>query len=112
MKRPASQPPLDRSPADAQPIELPSADDTVLPLREVCNPAIDSNRSIFAFASGLTRRSAFDTHRVLNALLVSHAAEIAGAVRTRGTQFVSDASRERQKRPQPAVAASGFDPFK
>ena len=38
--------------------------------------------------------------------------ETVGAVRAFGARFEPKPSRAKQKRPQPAVAASGFDPFK
>jgi hypothetical protein len=47
-----------------------------------------------------------------NCRLVSHAVKDEAARRTCGARFVPTPSLRAHKRPQPAVAASGFDPFK
>lgn len=47
-----------------------------------------------------------------NCRLVFHPADGEAALRTCGARFVPFPSTEAQKRLQPAVAASGFDPFK
>ena len=113
MQCPASQPPLDRSLPNSQPLELPPTNDPMLPIGKPSDQAInphDRARSIHPPRS--STRSALGTHAVLNALLVGHVPEADGPVRTHGGRIVSKPSRKQQKRPQPAVAASGFDPFK
>jgi hypothetical protein len=47
-----------------------------------------------------------------NCTLTVHAADAEAARRTRVAHFVPTPSIQAQKRPQPAVAASSFDPFK
>jgi hypothetical protein len=51
------------------------------------------------------------TYTVLNPPLVSHAIDGEARGRTRGAHFVPSCRLKARKRPQPAVAASGFDPF-
>jgi hypothetical protein len=113
MEGAASESSLNRSLPDAQPIELPSPDDAVLPIGEVSNPAVDPTRRVPAVhRSRLSTKSAFGTHTVLNALLVVPCTDGLVRDRTCGARFAPKASTGAQKRPQPAVAASGFDPFK
>jgi hypothetical protein len=99
MEVPAGQSPLNRSPPNAQLIELPPADDAMLPVSKVSDPAIDPTRRMLAVhRSRLSTKSAFGTHTVLNALLVTHAANGLARDRTRGTCFAPKASPERAKR--------------
>jgi hypothetical protein len=111
-KQAALQPALHLPSPNSQLSELPPANDTVLTFREISDPLIDPERRNTANARCRVTRSAFDTHTVLNALLVAHAPDGSERVRTRGADFVPIPSTGTKKRLQPAVAASGFDPFK
>jgi hypothetical protein len=92
----------------------------MLALREIANLVIDPRRSGASNSRRRPARGAFDTHAVLNALLVAHASMLSLAPapvvrkKPRLTHIYPNPSPEpgKQKRLQPAVAASGFDPFK
>jgi hypothetical protein len=93
-------------------IELPPTDNAVLVLCKIPDPAINPGRRNASNRCLDSTRSAFGTNAVLNALLVGHGDDGPGGIHSHGVHFVPKPSRGTQKRPQPAVAASGFDPFK
>jgi hypothetical protein len=72
----------------------------MLPLSNLCHLPIKS----FSVKLGSSEGPKF-TRRF-------HSADAEAAGRINGAQFVPIPSTEARKRPQPAVAASGFDPFK
>jgi hypothetical protein len=84
----------------------------MLAISEISNPAIDPTGPMLPVRRSRLTKSAFGPHAVLNALLVAHPSEPAGPLRTCGAHIAPKASPKRKKRLQPAVAASGFDPFK
>lgn len=80
---------------------------------------LDHSVRAFTQASSIPRHAspvksdAFSVPEPDNASLVKTRSDGARCRRTRGAHSVStSASHAQQKRPQPAVAASGFDPFK
>jgi hypothetical protein len=79
----ALQPALYLPSPNSKLIELPPPHYAVLALREVSNSAIDPGQRIPSPRPHLAR-SAFDTHTVLNALLVAHALDAAAGARPRG----------------------------
>jgi hypothetical protein len=91
---------LDRPGAESERKQLPPRDNPVLSFGEPGNGLVAS------------ARAAFTTYSEVDAALVAHAADGLACVRARGAHFEPKASSGTQKRPQPAVAASGFDPFK
>jgi hypothetical protein len=110
---PTFQSPLNRSSFNSQQIELPAADDPVLSLRKVSDRVIDPNRRCVAGPPRRPMRSAFCMHGMANALLVGHTTDAAIRARAYGAYFGPNSPPPgKQKRPQSAVAASGFDPFK
>jgi len=89
-----------RNPSQTDRKQLTASHYAVLPLRQ------PGNRLVLA-ASGR-----FDIDSATNCPLACHAANAEAAGRIGGAQFVPIPSTGARKRPQPAVAASGFDPFK
>jgi hypothetical protein len=91
------------------PQELPSSHDTVLPIGQLRYPRIEMPRvwSKGIFFSTTEEKTPFDPNRGM--AVSRHAADGGGRPRARGASKVTFAQ---QKRLQPAVAASGFDPFK
>jgi hypothetical protein len=100
VKRPALKPALDRSAADSGRNKLPPLHNPVLPIGQVRDRTIARSRA------------PFPTYTVVNGALAGHAVDPAERRRACGAHFAPTPSRGSQKRPQPAVAASGFDPFK
>ncbi|HET9185104.1 MAG TPA: hypothetical protein VFN82_03080 [Solirubrobacterales bacterium] len=103
---PAPQPFVDLPSAEPQPQELATTDHPVLPRRQ------PRHRDIRVSNRPPATRDAFAPNIVVNASLARHGLEAGGSRRTCGARFVPNPSRGKEKGPQPAVAASGFDPFK
>lgn len=110
MQMAATEPPFHLPLRQAQLAELPPRDHAVLPLGQLSHRPISSH-SIHSTVHPRSR-SAYSPYCVAFAPLGEHPSEVGEAPCTRGTRFVPSSSTERKKRPQPAVAASGFDPFK
>jgi hypothetical protein len=100
MEPPALLTNLDGAAADSQRKQLPPRHHPVLSFGELGDGLVPGTRP------------ASDTYIRANAALVAHAADGRASGRTRGARFVATPSSGTEKRPQPAVAASGFDPFK
>jgi hypothetical protein len=94
-------PAFDRPTAHPKVEELAATHDPVLPTRKIRNGLIPRSRRQFS------------TCEVGFCRLDSHATEREADGRACGAHFVPTSNRcAHEKRPQPAVAASGFDPFK
>jgi hypothetical protein len=101
MKLPSLQAPGDRSPPHPQLEQLPTAHHCVLPLRKLRHLPVKK------------MSAELSTRGVSNSALRSHTADAEAAGRTCGARFVPiEWQQAHEKRPQPAVAASSFDPFK
>jgi len=108
---PPLDPSLDSPSRDPHLRKLPARDNTVLPTGKLSDNQVD--RSRWSPISRCHRtRSAFPIYMAVNALLVGHAPDPRRTRRTCCAHKVKGVSRQAHKRPQPAVAASGFDPFK
>jgi hypothetical protein len=104
-------PTVDRSPREPQLLQLPATHHAMLAPRQIGNLAIDVRANRISGAPPKSRPTFF-IYATANVGLVGHSADGAEAGRTFGARFVPRLLRESEKRPQPAVAASGFDPFK
>jgi len=91
---------LNGSAPDPKVNQLPPRQNSMLSIGEIGNRPVDITRPAFA------------PYSVVNAGLVPHSPEADGEVRAPGTRFAPEPCRDDKKKPQPAVAASGFDPFK
>jgi hypothetical protein len=103
---------LNSTTRDACPLQLPSPNHSMLPASQLPDHSIDfPGRKRCSGVASLTK-SASHIHKAVDALLVGHPDEGLACDRAHGARFGTKASTATQKRPQPAVAASGFDPFK
>jgi hypothetical protein len=95
-------------------IQLPASDYAVLPPSHLADRWVyrDSRRTARGAGTETRAKDAFPAHAPGNAVFVAHPADGLVRDRTCGARFEPKASTGAQKRPQPAVAASGFDPFK
>jgi hypothetical protein len=115
VELPAREPPLDGSFPHTARSKLPPRYHSILSTGELRKQRIDSTAILTArvASTALMTKAAFASYARGNAALVRHAAEGDGTKRTCGARFAPKARRSRRKtRLQPAVAASGFDPFK
>lgn len=113
----ARNPALDRIAPNPGPIQLPSPDHPMLRFGDLPNRVIDPRRGDLSHSVCPLTRRAFPVSTPGNAPLVDHATDAVDLPCTRGAHRVASPPNlplkpATQKRPQPAVAASGFDPFK
>jgi len=104
--------PVDRTTADSQALQLPPPDHSVLSSRQLADHPVDTTNSSPHCDSAPQTRSASVIPTTVDALLVAHAVDPAARTRAYGAHNVTSLKPGKQKRLQPAVAASGFDPFK
>jgi hypothetical protein len=114
VKLTALNPSIDGPSPAAGPEQLSPRHNPVLPLRQVRDPAIHPNAAL-----PQRTRTAFFIPQLKKAVLAGHPTDRDPARRTCGAHGFKSLPRpahekctRAKNRPQPAVAASGFDPFK